>query len=261
MEEGNHGISVVVPVLDDHEALRSILRQLREVSSSLEVIVADGEASDKARDICLEHGAVWVPSPEGRGVQMNRGAAASRGKILWFLHADSVISSSSLRVIAVALKDPRVVAGVFRFRLQQRHWYAVLLDIGVYLRSRVLKLPYGDQGLFVRRSVFESAGGYKEIPFLEDVEFVRTLRGRGDVFHSRVSIGVSARRWEREGFLYGTLRNWLTMTAYSLGVAPERLANWYGPEHTATREIKGVVRLRPARLRRENPSPRPWADR
>ena len=128
------------------------------------------------------------------------------------------------------MTDAGTVGGAFRFRLQQRHWYATLLDLGVRLRSRLLKLPYGDQAFFVRRSVFEAMGGYKGLPFLEDVEFIRRLRGYGEVSVLSVPIGVSSRRWEKEGFFYTTVRNWLVTIAFFLGGSPYRLVKWYKPE-------------------------------
>jgi len=158
---------------------------------------------------------------------MNRGASASQGDILWFLHTDATIHPKSLDEIKWTMWYAGFAGGAFSFRLEQRHWYAALLGLGVRLRLWLLKLPYGDQAFFVRKSVFESMGGFKDIPFLEDVEFIRRLRRHGEVAILSVPIGVSSRRWEREGFFYTTLRNWLVTLAYFIGVSPERLVKWY----------------------------------
>lgn len=248
-------------MFDDRIALKSILGQLQRLSTSLDVVVADGDRSDATRDICRGYGATWVPSPRGRGAQMNRGASMSNGDILWFLHADSIVHPSSLAAIESVMKDRRKAGGAFRFRLHQRHWYAPLLDFGVWFRSRGLKLPYGDQGFFVRRSVFDSIGGYEEIPFLEDVRFASRLREYGGPVILPVTIGVSARRWERDGFLYSTARNWLIVMAYSLGASPERLANWYRPEKTESMQKRRIVRFRPARVGRRTVPNKPWVNR
>lgn len=224
-------ISVIIPVLNDTESLDFLLWQLREISPDIEIVVSDGGKSAEAREVCGIHEALWVDSPRGRAIQMNMAAARSRGSILWFLHADTIIHPSSLDGIRSTLEDPGTVGGAFRFRLHQRHWYASLLDLGVNLRSNLLKLPYGDQGFFVRRSVFESLGGYREIPFMEDVEFIRRLPRYGEVRILRLPIGVSSRRWEREGFFYATIRNWLVTLAYLRGVPPERLVKYYSIEN------------------------------
>lgn len=250
MVEKNPGISVIVPVLNDADSLDSLLWQLREISPDLEIVVADGGKSKDARDVCGRYGALWTDSRRGRAVQMNRGAARSSGRILWFLHADTIIHPSSLDVIRSTLEDPGTVGGAFRFRLHQRHWYASLLDLGVNLRSGRLKLPYGDQGFFVRRTVFESMGGYREIPFMEDVEFIRRLPRYGEVAILKVPIGVSSRRWEREGFFYTTIRNWLVTVAFLRGVPPDRLMKYYSLEnHDEDERDKNILATLIDRLR------------
>jgi rSAM/selenodomain-associated transferase 2 len=238
-------ISVIVPVLNDDAALDALLARLRRISPSVEVIVADGGRSGGAREICGRNDAVWLPCAPGRGPQMNRGAAASSGDVLWFLHADSVIHPDSFDGIARALDDPETAGGAFRFRLLERHGYAPLLDLGVGLRCRWLRLPYGDQGLFVRRRVFEAMGGYREISFLEDLDFVRRLRRIGRVEILSTPIGVSSRRWEREGFARVTMRNWLVTLAFALGVPPDRLVGWYRPEETAVGTTRGIPEYSP----------------
>lgn len=227
MPKEDQKISVIAPVLNDTVALESLLKQLKRLSATIEVVVVDGGNSEETAAMCHKYGALLVTSPPGRGTQMNRGASASQGDILWFLHTDAIIHPKSLDEIKWAMWYTGAAGGAFRFRLEQRHWYAALLDLGVRLRLGLLKLPYGDQAFFVRRSVFESMGGFKAIPFLEDIEFIRRLRGYGEVALLSVPIGVSSRRWESEGFFYTTLRNWLVTLAYFMGVSPERLVKWY----------------------------------
>ncbi len=247
-------IGVIVPVFNDTGALESLLRQIKDISEGLEVVVVDGGESTEARKVCGNYGAVWVSSPRGRGIQMNRGALECRGDILWFVHADGIIHPDSLVAIEGAMNNDATVGGAFSFRLQQRHWYASLLDLGVRLRSRILKLPYGDQAFFVRRSVFEAMGGFKEIPFLEDVEFIRRLRGYGEVAILSTPIGISSRRWEREGFLYTTIRNWLVTLVYFMGGSPRHLVKWYAPERkgavNSERGAEKKYRFRTVKLRK-----------
>jgi rSAM/selenodomain-associated transferase 2 len=242
MDSNRSRISVIIPVYDDTAQLKSLLTQLREYSPSLEIVVADGGGSSETKEVCRAYGAKRVVSPRGRGIQMNRGASATTGDILWFLHADSVVHPNSLDMIEKVMRDDDTVGGAFRFRLHQRHWYAPLLDLGVRLRSHILKLPYGDQGFFVRRTVFESMAGYVDIPFLEDVEFIRRLRRYGEISLLSLPIGISSRRWEREGFFYVTIRNWLVTLAYLRGVSPERLVRWYRVESRPVAAEYRIVR-------------------
>jgi len=240
---------VIIPVLNDTEALDSLLWQLREISAETEIVVADGGKSGDVEKVCGKYGALWIASPRGRARQMNLGAARSAGSILWFLHADAILHPESLEVIRNGMAEPGTVGGAFRFQLHQRHWYATWLDFGVNLRSDRLKLPYGDQGYFVRRPVFESMGGYRDIPFLEDVEFIRRLPRHGNVEIVPVPIGVSSRRWEREGFFYTTIRNWLVTIAYFRGVSPERLMKFYSIENDDERgRDRNILRALAGRL-------------
>jgi rSAM/selenodomain-associated transferase 2 len=254
VEEQVHNISLIVPVFKDVGALKSLLRQIRDISEELEVVVVDGGESAETRKVCGNYGAVWISSPRGRGIQMNRGALECQGEILWFVHADGIIHPDSLVVIERAMSNDATVGGAFSFRLHQRHWYASLLDLGVRLRSRILKLPYGDQAFFVRRPVFEAMGGFQEIPFLEDVEFIRRLHGYGEVTVLSTPIGISSRRWEREGFLYTTIRNWLVTLVYLLGGSPGHLVKWYAPEWkgavNSENRAEKKYRFRTVRLRK-----------
>ncbi len=220
-------VSVVVPVLDDAPALRRLLARLGEVAPEAEVIVADGGSGDRPDVVARDHGAVLVAAPRGRGVQLNAGAAAARGDVVWFLHADSGVQGGAVDAMLRALEDPAVAGGAFRFRLAVRTWYAPLLDALVHVRSRWLHRPYGDQGIFVRARVFRELGGYRPSPVLEDVDFVRRLRRRGRIAVIDPPLLVSPRRYDRHGFLRVVAVNQALLAAHALGVAPSRLARWY----------------------------------
>jgi hypothetical protein len=233
-------ISVIVPVLRDDAALESLLRQFEGFDRIPEIIVSDGSERGTARDICRRHGVLWLHGERGRGIQMNMGARAGNGDVLWFLHADSVVSPASLDAIERSLDDPGNVGGAFRFLLREHRWYSRLLERGVALRCRWFNFPYGDQGFFVRRQVFEAMGGFAETPFLEDVDFIRRLRGFGKICILQEPIGISSRRWDREGFFYATVRNWLVTIAFLLGASPGHLVRWYRTETEGGEEMKMV---------------------
>ncbi len=172
---------------------------------------------------------VWVNGPGGRGVQLNTGAARAEGRWLWFVHADSTLPAGFLASFRAldAGAGGGVVGGSFRFALDSTAWQARLWERGVALRVALFGLPYGDQGLFVRRAVFERMGGFRPIPLMEDVEFVGRLKREGRIQHLKNEMVTSARRWERDGWWRRTRGNLGLLALYYVGVSPERLARRY----------------------------------
>jgi rSAM/selenodomain-associated transferase 2 len=169
-----------------------------------------------------------VDGAPGRGLQLNAGAAAATGRWLWFVHADSRLPEGWLDVFrALDRRQPAPVGGSFAFRLDSAAWQARVIERGVAWRVRWLGLPYGDQGLFVRRDAFTAMRGFKPWPLMEDVEFVRRLTRQGRVAHLSQKVTTSARRWEQDGWWRRSSANLLTLSAYFLGIRPERLARRY----------------------------------
>ena len=229
-------VSVVIPVLHDAEELERLLADLlgrppagSGAGAGCEVIVVNGDGADPGiRPLRERFTAVrWAAAEPGRARQMNAGARLASGAWLLFLHADSCPAPGWLDAIRRIDADPRTVAGALRLQLRSRDWRARLVERGVAWRVRWMGLPYGDQGIFVRRSVFEQLGGYRPLPLMEDVDLVRRVRRRGRMAFSRVPILASARRWERDGWMRRTALNLLLLLAYAAGVPPARLARAY----------------------------------
>jgi rSAM/selenodomain-associated transferase 2 len=219
-------VSVVVPVLADRDAARQLIARI-PVDLRAEIIIA--EAGSEPGLETLSHGRPDVAvlhTRQGRGRQMNAGAGLARGEWVLFLHADSQLPSDWLDLFqSHYVRD--AVGGWFRFALDDPAWQARMLERAVAWRVRVLRLPYGDQGLFVRRSAFASLGGYRDIELMEDVEFVRRLVNAGPVVELPGSLVTSARRWRRDGWFRRSARNVTLLGLYFCGVPTRVLAKWY----------------------------------
>jgi len=155
-----------------------------------------------------------VSSPMGRGVQMNAGASYAHGEILLFLHADCILPTNVLLNIRHIFENNHVVGGAFKIKLLSNKFPYRLIEIGINLRSQVFKLPYGDQGLFVKRSIFMGMGGFKEMNVCEDLDFICRLKKQGEIAVLNEKIFTSVRRWENSGILRTTLRNQLLLASY-----------------------------------------------
>ncbi len=223
---GGPAVSVVVPTLNEAAVLGRTLGALPP--GFAEVIVADGGSTDATVAIAQAHGARVTVSPPGRGPQMNAGAAAAKGDVLLFLHADTVLPADAPARIAAALAETGAVAGAFLLGIESSDPRLAFIARAANLRTRLTRVPYGDQASFVRRAAFDAAGGFPDVPIMEDVELGRRLKRLGRIVVVPARVRTSARRWEREGVVRTTLRNAALVTLYLLGVHPRRLARWYG---------------------------------
>lgn len=222
-------MTVVVPVWRDAAALEGLLA--RHAAPEAEWVVVRGHGDDQgARLDALAlrfPGVRWVSSEKGRGVQQNAGAAVARGAWLLFLHADTMLPADWRAEIVSAAGRRGRVWGCFRFALETDAWQARLIEWGVAQRVRFCSLPYGDQGIFVRRDVFQSAGGFPSSPLMEDVALVRRLRRFGRPHASALRARTSARRWQQDGWWRRTWVNLSVLVRYAAGVPPERLVRPY----------------------------------
>ena len=179
-----------------------------------EIIVVDGGSRDTTRDIARAGGARVVSAAKGRALQMNAGAANARGDILLFLHADCEIRPKALDQIRRAMDSQTVDFGSFRQQIMAKGWLYRAIEFGNDLRARTLRLPYGDQGIFVRREVFDALGGFPAYRLMEDIIFSDRLRKRHRSVHLQGPIRVSARRWQQRGPIRQTFLNLALATAW-----------------------------------------------
>jgi len=219
------GISVVVPTLNEEAHVAEAIRSAREGGPGVEVLVVDGGSCDQTRAVAEAAGATVVASPRGRGIQLDHGARQAEGDWLVFLHADTRLESgwaSALHALA-----PPFVGGAFRFAVDSPRSCYRWIEAGVALRCRLFRLPFGDQGIFVRRPSYAAAGGFPPFPLMEDVAFVKRLAREGRLAFPPVRAFTSPRRWERSGILTTTVRNWWLLGLYAAGLPHQRLARMY----------------------------------
>jgi len=218
-------ITVVVPTLNEADHLPETLKAVGR-SERIETIVADGGSGDATAQIAESHGArVLHPGP-GRARQMNAGAAAARGEVLLFLHADTRLPSGFFDSVRTILGKPGVVAGAFRLAFDDTRPSLRLIEAGANLRSTLRQLPCGDQALFLRRETFEELGGFRDLPVMEDYELVLRLRRRGRIAIAPTPVITSARRWLERGVWRTTATHRLMILGWNLGISAERLAAW-----------------------------------
>ncbi len=219
-------ISVVIPCLDEAATLPGAVGSARS-EPAVEVIVADGGSRDGTGELALAMGCRLVRTPAGRGRQIAAGAGLARGEIVLTLHADTRLPAGWGDEARRILARPGVSLGAFRFAVDRPGAGLRLIEKMVWLRSRLGRMPYGDQALFMRAADLRAMGGPPQIDLMEDVELVRAARRLGRVAISPLPALSSARSWRQRGVWGNTIHNWLNFTAYTLGASPELLARRY----------------------------------
>lgn len=204
-----------------------------------EIIVVDGGSIDRTTEIAKNNGAIVIKSPRGRGIQMNRGAFIAEGDILLFLHADAVLSlEPNEQGLDTCYKNDKImnglseqyIGGYFRLKFDYESLPIKLVELFANLRARLFSLPYGDQAIFVRKDIFKKTGGFKEYPFLEDLDLVIRLKNFGKLRYIPCNVIVSSRRIKK-GYplspILVSLRNVAIVLFFMLGISPYRLLKLY----------------------------------
>ena len=220
-------ISIIIPTLNEETTIRGLAADLACLAGLAEVIVSDGGSEDGTAEMARDCGLRVIAAPRGRGGQMNAGARLARGAALLFLHSDTRLPAGALAEIARALREPEVCGGHFSLVFEGRTWEARALT-RLYPLLRLGGMCYGDSGFFVRRQVFERAGGFRDYPIFEDCDLYRRLRRLGRFVRLPAAATTSSRRFE--GRFLRTFALWsFLQVLYWLGVDPRRLDRIYKP--------------------------------
>jgi rSAM/selenodomain-associated transferase 2 len=213
--------------LNEGKILSATLSSLH-LTEGEELIVVDGESTDGTVSIARQFTDKVYITKRGRGTQMNFGARYAVGEVLLFMHADCNLPPEGFRVIRRELKDNSVSAGAFDLSIDHQQLRFRVIECGANLRSHITSIPYGDQGIFMKKEVFERVGGFAEIPFMEDIEISRRLKRLGKIVFVRPHMKTSPRRWLNEGLVFTTIRDWAIAILFAfLRISPHRLVKYY----------------------------------
>ena len=219
-------VSVIIPTLNERPNIEKAM--VSAVDADTEILVVDGGSRDDTVAIARKAGARVETGKRGRAAQQNFGASVASGRVLLFLHADTRLPAGYPTHIFNTFMDPRVALGAFRFKTDSHTPMMKLITFGTNLRARYLKMPYGDQALFIRKSTFDFVGGFPEMPLSEDLFLVRRIRKENRIGIASADAVTSARRWDRLGPLKTTLRNQIILAGLCLKISPRTLASIYG---------------------------------
>ena len=216
-------ISVVIPALNEASCIEVTLSRLKGLNP-LEIIVVDGGSDDDTREISARYARV-LTSSRGRAKQMNAGAAVTRGDILLFLHADTLLPDDAFEVIQHALIRDGAESGTFRLKFDRPT--PLLKFYSFCTRFRLPRFCFGDRALFVTKEVFHAIGGYEDLPIFEDLDLTQKLNARGRFAFLSSYVTTAARRFHQHGPLRQQLLNSYLWIRYFFGASPGALARHY----------------------------------
>jgi rSAM/selenodomain-associated transferase 2 len=222
-------LSIVVPVFHEELEIERCIEMLAAQPGieECEIIVVDG--GNGTTIDCIDKPpapVIKIRSPQGRGAQLNQGANRSTGDLILFLHVDTRLPRNGVTLIRAALAKHE--AGCFSLRIDTNNVFLKAINLFSSLRSSLNRIPYGDQGYFIRKDTFFRLGGFPEQALMEDVDLMIKLKRKGIALKILPqTVLTSDRRWAKEGVFFGTIRNQLLFNLYRSGVPVQKLKRFY----------------------------------
>ena len=202
-------ISIIIPTINEANYLPLLLSDLSSIQEEGEIIIVDCGSEDKTIDIANIYGAkVFISKERNRGLQLDIGAKNSKGDWLIFLHADTRLTYDWIRTINSVLIGEKNNIYYFKFKINHKKMIFRVLEILVNFRSKFFKQPYGDQGLIIHKTNYFKNNGFRKIPLMEDVDFLRRLKNKKDLKQLNLPILISSRKWERTNIFLQAIKNW-----------------------------------------------------
>jgi len=202
-------ISIIIPTINEANNLPLLLSDLSVIQKEGEIIIVDCGSEDKTIDVAKIYGAkVFKAEERNRGLQLDIGAKNSKGDWFIFLHADTRLTHDWFKKINFVLKGEKNYIYNFTFKINHKKIIYRVLEILVNFRSQYFKLPYGDQGLIIHRNIYFKNNGFRKIPIMEDIDFLRRLNKKKDLKQLNLPIFISSRKWERTNIVLQALKNW-----------------------------------------------------
>jgi len=202
-------ISIIIPTINEASNLPLLLSDLSSIQKEGEIIIVDSGSEDKTIDVANIYGAkVFISKERNRGLQLDMGAKNSKGDWLIFLHADTRLTHDWFEKLNSVLKAKKNYIYYFKFKINHKKIIYRVLEILVNFRSKYFKQPYGDQGLIIHRTSYFKNNGFRKIPLMEDVDFLRRLNKKKDLKQLNLPIFISSRKWERTNIFLQAIKNW-----------------------------------------------------
>ena len=202
-------LSIIIPTLNESNNLPLLLSDLSEIYHESEILIIDSISKDKTKDIALLYGTRFYKlNKKNRGMQLNYGAKEAKGEWLLFIHADSRLEKNwSKEIKNIIGKDSNFIY-YFKFKVDNKLFYYRFLELFVNLRCLFFKSPYGDQGVLINKQNFNNYGGFKNIPLMEDVDFIRRIKKPKYLISLKTSIYTNTRKWDNVNFVLQSIKNW-----------------------------------------------------
>ena len=202
-------ISIIIPTYNESQHLPLLLSDLSSLNKGVEIIIVDCNSGDKTRDIAnLYATKIYKSQKKNRGLQLNIGAKQAKGEWFLFLHADSRLCQDWLKKIKAVIRKDKTFIYFFKFKINNKNFVYRFLEIVVNLRSYIFKDPYGDQGLLIHRATYFENKGYKKIPLMEDIDFIKRLKKTFPLKMLNIPIYTSSRKWEKNTIIFQSFKNW-----------------------------------------------------